>query len=83
MQNSRQRPKKRQKCENIEEQNINRTNYEEDNNNMPASSGLYRIKHGRVLDRLQKPAALIFIIAYIAACGICGKYHTNIPMTFD
>ncbi|KAH8400698.1 hypothetical protein KR009_000383 [Drosophila setifemur] len=39
---------------------------------MPASSGLYRIKHGRVLDGLQKPAALIFIIAYIAACGICG-----------
>ncbi|XP_016986007.1 uncharacterized protein LOC108049363 [Drosophila rhopaloa] len=41
---------------------------------MPASSGLYRIKHGRVLDRLQKPTALIFIIAYIAACGICD--HT-------
>jgi len=46
-------------------------------NKMPASSGLYRIKNGRVLDRLQKPAALIFIIAYIAACGICGKYHTQ------
>ncbi|XP_052838534.1 uncharacterized protein LOC128253870 isoform X1 [Drosophila gunungcola] len=41
---------------------------------MPASSGLYRIKHGRVLDRLQKPSAFIFIIAYIAACGICD--HT-------
>ncbi|KAH8277756.1 hypothetical protein KR018_005091 [Drosophila ironensis] len=41
---------------------------------MPASSGLYRIKHGRVLDWVQKPTALIFIIAYIAACGICD--HT-------
>ncbi|XP_017010291.2 uncharacterized protein dpr13 isoform X2 [Drosophila takahashii] len=46
---------------------------------MPASSGLYRIhriKHGRVLDRLQKPTALIFIIAYIAACGICDHTAT-------
>ncbi|KAH8331703.1 hypothetical protein KR074_010186 [Drosophila pseudoananassae] len=40
---------------------------------MPASSGLYRIKHGRVLDWLEKPTALIFIIAYIAACGICDQ----------
>ncbi|XP_043644073.1 uncharacterized protein LOC122613767 [Drosophila teissieri] len=46
---------------------------------MPASSGLYRIKHGRVLDRLQKPAALIFIIAYIAACGICEHRASASP----
>ncbi|EDW61644.2 sialoadhesin isoform X1 [Drosophila virilis] len=38
---------------------------------MPASSGLYRIKHGRVLGSVQKTSALIFI-AYIAACSICG-----------
>ncbi|XP_039479912.1 uncharacterized protein LOC120444371 [Drosophila santomea] len=46
---------------------------------MPASSGLYRIKHGRVLDRLQKPAALIFITAYIAACGICEHTASALP----
>nr|ACT09397.1 IP04217p [Drosophila melanogaster] len=46
---------------------------------MPASSGLYRIKNGRVLDRLQKPAALIFIIAYIAACGICDHTASASP----
>ncbi|XP_062131113.1 ecdysone-induced protein 74EF isoform X6 [Drosophila sulfurigaster albostrigata] len=38
---------------------------------MPASSGLYRIKHGRVLRTLQKTSAFIFI-AYIAACSTCG-----------
>ncbi|XP_068146298.1 uncharacterized protein dpr13 isoform X2 [Drosophila tropicalis] len=43
---------------------------------MPASSGLFRIKHGCVLGRVQKPTALIFIIAYIAACGICGATQT-------
>ncbi|EDW08963.2 uncharacterized protein LOC6579131 isoform X1 [Drosophila mojavensis] len=39
---------------------------------MPASSGLYRIKHGRVLGGLQKASALIFI-AYIAAYSTCGN----------
>ncbi|XP_017868858.1 PREDICTED: uncharacterized protein LOC108617551 isoform X2 [Drosophila arizonae] len=39
---------------------------------MPASSGLYRIKHGRVLGGLQRASALIFI-AYIAACSTCGN----------
>ncbi|BFG05894.1 uncharacterized protein DMAD_04520 [Drosophila madeirensis] len=39
---------------------------------MRASSGLYRIKSGCVLDRMQKPAALIFI-ACIAAFGICDR----------
>ncbi|XP_034475979.1 uncharacterized protein LOC117782967 [Drosophila innubila] len=38
---------------------------------MPASSGLYRIKHGRVLGTVQKTTAFIFIIAYIAACSTC------------
>ncbi|XP_001986570.2 uncharacterized protein LOC6559933 [Drosophila grimshawi] len=38
---------------------------------MPASIGLYRIKHGRVLGSVQKKSALIFI-AYIAACSTCG-----------
>ncbi|XP_017079103.1 uncharacterized protein LOC108113115 isoform X2 [Drosophila eugracilis] len=46
---------------------------------MPASSGLYRIKNGRVLDRLQKPTALIFIIAYIAACGVCDHTASATP----
>lgn len=44
-------------------------------NKMPASSGLYRIKHGRVLGGWQKTSAFIFI-AYIAACSTCGKYNT-------
>ncbi|XP_002138418.3 uncharacterized protein dpr13 isoform X1 [Drosophila pseudoobscura] len=47
---------------------------------MPASSGLYRITSGRVLDRMQKPAALIFI-ACIAACGVCD--HTAIATAMD
>ncbi|KAH8372162.1 hypothetical protein KR093_010352 [Drosophila rubida] len=38
---------------------------------MPASSGLYRIKHGRVLGTLEKTSAFIFI-AYIAACSTCA-----------
>ncbi|XP_037717165.1 uncharacterized protein LOC119551736 [Drosophila subpulchrella] len=55
-------------------------------NKMPASSGLYRIyriKHGCVLDRLQKPTALIFIIAYIAACGICDHTAAASPSSSD
>ncbi|XP_017049962.1 uncharacterized protein LOC108094040 [Drosophila ficusphila] len=50
---------------------------------MPASSGLYRIKHGRVLDRLQKPTALIFIIAYIAACGVCDHTASASPSSLE
>ncbi|KAH8396633.1 hypothetical protein KR215_001719 [Drosophila sulfurigaster] len=43
---------------------------------MPASSGLYRIKHGRVLRTLQKTSAFIFI-AYIAACSTCEHSATS------
>lgn len=61
----------------------------ERDNKMPASSGLYRIKHGRVLG-LQKTSTFIFI-AYIAACSTCGKYekpththtHTQLCVYFD
>ncbi|XP_070140770.1 uncharacterized protein dpr13 isoform X2 [Drosophila kikkawai] len=73
MQNNWQPPKKGENEQNINNIDSN-NNYWKNSNNMPASSGLYCIKHGRVLDGLQKPAALIFIIAYIAACGICD--HT-------
>ncbi|KAH8306914.1 hypothetical protein KR044_000974 [Drosophila immigrans] len=43
---------------------------------MPASSGLYRIKHGRVLAALQKTSAFI-LIAYIAACSTCVEAATT------
>ncbi|XP_017839984.1 uncharacterized protein LOC108597779 isoform X2 [Drosophila busckii] len=42
---------------------------------MPASSGLYHIKRGRVLDSAQKSTTLIFI-AFMAACSTCGNNMT-------
>ncbi|KAM8714388.1 hypothetical protein ACLKA7_014508 [Drosophila subpalustris] len=46
---------------------------------MPASSGLYRIKHGRVLGTVQKASAFIFIIAHIAASSTGSVAATAAP----